>query len=92
MMNGDGTKEITGERLMSNENSIYCHDCQKILKRDLYIKLVEDDTNKPIPNVSYTLKNNKLEHSGTSDGSGMNLAEGLTSIPFTVKIDPPQPV
>ncbi|MGJ0579007.1 hypothetical protein ACR71G_13155 [Xenorhabdus bovienii] len=77
---------------MSNENSIYCHDCQKILKHDLYIKLVEDYTNEPIPNVPYTLTNKEMKHPGTSDGNGMNLEEGLTSTPFTVKINPSQSV
>ncbi|OTA14582.1 triacylglycerol lipase [Xenorhabdus beddingii] len=77
---------------MSNENSVYCHDCQKILKSDLYIKLVRDYTNEPISNVPYILTNKGLEHSGTSDGHGMNLEEGLTSTPFTIKINPSQAV
>ncbi|MDE9446824.1 hypothetical protein KKI93_21005 [Xenorhabdus bovienii] len=76
---------------MSDENSVYYHDCQKILKSDLYIKLVRDYTNEPIPNMPYTLTN-KMEHSGTSDGNGMNLEEGLTSTPFKVKINPAQTV
>ncbi|CBJ81771.1 Putative lipase protein [Xenorhabdus bovienii str. Jollieti] len=76
---------------MSNENSIYTHDCQKILKNDLYIKIIEDSTNTPIPNTPYTL-NSKMVHSGISDGQGIDLAEGLTSTPFTVKIEPPQSV
>ncbi|MCC8364966.1 hypothetical protein J8V57_01500 [Xenorhabdus sp. PB61.4] len=77
---------------MSDENSVYCHDCQKILKDDLYIKLVRDYTHEPIPNTPYTLTNKGQEHSGTSDGNGMNLEKGLTSTPFTVKINPSQSV
>ncbi|MBC8952976.1 hypothetical protein [Xenorhabdus sp. PB62.4] len=77
---------------MSDENSVYCHDCQAILKNDLYIELVRDYTNEPIPNVPYTLTNNKMVHSGTSDSDGINLEKGLTSTPFTVKIHPSQSV
>ncbi|MBD2812507.1 hypothetical protein ID853_16865 [Xenorhabdus sp. Vera] len=77
---------------MSNQNPIYSRDCQAILKDDLYIKLVDDSTNTPIPNVPYTLKNKEIEHSGTSDGHGMKLEEGLTSTPFTATIDPPKSV
>ncbi|MEQ1964669.1 hypothetical protein ABLB69_16185 [Xenorhabdus khoisanae] len=77
---------------MSNENSIYGHNCQEILKDDLYIKLVRDYTNEPIANVPYTLTNNKIVHSGTSDSDGINLEKGLTSTPFTVKINPSESV
>ncbi|CDH34215.1 hypothetical protein [Xenorhabdus bovienii] len=77
---------------MSNQNSVYSRDCQAILKDDLYIKLVEDSTNTPIPNVTYILKNKEIEHSGASDGQGMKLEEGLTSTPFTATIDPPKSV
>ncbi|CDH07522.1 conserved hypothetical protein [Xenorhabdus bovienii str. oregonense] len=77
---------------MSNQNSVYSRDCQAILKDDLYIRLIEDSTNTPIPNVLYTLKNKEIEHSGTSDGQGMKLEEGLTSTPFTATIDSPKSV
>ncbi|WP_340618320.1 hypothetical protein [Xenorhabdus entomophaga] len=77
---------------MSDESSIYGHNCQEILKNDLHIKLVRDYTNEPIANVPYTLTNNKMVHSGTSDSDGINLEKGLTSIPFTVKINPSESV
>ncbi|MDC9580709.1 lipase family protein [Xenorhabdus sp. PR6a] len=66
---------------MSNGNSIYCHDCQKMANNKIEIQLV-DEHNKPIANMPYTLKNHKMTRKGTTDGSGMIREEHLTAIPL----------
>ncbi|MEX0447568.1 hypothetical protein [Xenorhabdus sp. SGI246] len=77
---------------MSDKGQIYSCDCQEILKNDLYIKLVRDYTNEPIPDVPYTLINKGIKHEGTSDKDGMKLEKGLTSTPITAKIYPSKPI
>ncbi|WP_258087419.1 lipase family protein [Xenorhabdus bovienii] len=66
---------------MNNENSIYCHDCQKMLKNKIEIQLV-DEHNKPITNMPYMLKNRKTTRKGTTDGNGMIREEHLTASPL----------
>ncbi|MDE1476628.1 lipase family protein [Xenorhabdus bovienii] len=66
---------------MNNKNSIYCHDCQKILKNKIEIQLV-DEHNKPISNMPYTLKNSKTTRKGTTDGNGMIREEQLLASPL----------
>ncbi len=36
---------------MSNENSVYCHDCQKILKNWIEFQLV-DEQGKPLAGIT----------------------------------------
>ncbi|PHM69126.1 phospholipase A1 [Xenorhabdus kozodoii] len=66
---------------MNNENLIYCHDCQNMLKNKIEIQLV-DEHNKPITNMPYTLKNRKTTRKGTTDGNGMIREEHLTASPL----------
>ncbi|MDE9545105.1 hypothetical protein [Xenorhabdus bovienii] len=71
---------------MSNKNSIYCHDCQKMANNKIEIQLV-DEHNKPIANMPYTLKNHKMTRKGGTDGSGMIREENLTAIPLRLFLD-----
>ncbi|WP_237388355.1 lipase family protein [Xenorhabdus sp. Sc-CR9] len=71
---------------MSNKNSIYCHDCQKMANNKIEIQLV-DEYNKPIANMPYTLKNHKMTRKGGTDGSGMIREENLTAIPLRLFLD-----
>ncbi|MCP9268957.1 lipase family protein [Xenorhabdus sp. XENO-1] len=66
---------------MSNANSIYCHDCQAMLKNKIEIQLV-DEHNKPITNMPYTLKNSKTTRTGKTDGNGMIKEEQLLASPL----------
>ncbi|MDX8000872.1 lipase family protein [Xenorhabdus sp. Reich] len=66
---------------MSNTNSVYCHDCQDILKNKIEIQLV-DEHNKPISNMPYILKNRKVERKGMTDGNGMIREEKLLASPL----------
>ncbi|MBC8954967.1 hypothetical protein [Xenorhabdus sp. PB62.4] len=78
---------------MSNENSIYCPDCQKVAERVARIRLVADYTGKPIPNKEYTvLKGEAIVIQGVSDGNGVSSEEVLATIPLFVEISPRFPV
>ncbi|MEQ2027266.1 hypothetical protein ABLB84_16270 [Xenorhabdus szentirmaii] len=74
---------------MSDENSIYSHDCQQISECVSRIRLVADYTGKPIHNKEYTLlKGEAVVTQGVSDGNGVSSEEILTIIPLFVEISP----
>ncbi|MDC9604740.1 hypothetical protein WDV76_18220 [Xenorhabdus griffiniae] len=67
---------------MSNENSIYCHDCQKILKNWIEFQLV-DEQGKPLVGIPYKLKSRANQRTGKTDGKGILREEYLPSTPIT---------
>ncbi|MCP9270045.1 hypothetical protein M5U04_18655 [Xenorhabdus sp. XENO-1] len=78
---------------MNNENSVYCHDCQKVAERVAHMRLVADYTGKPISNKPFTLlKGEAIIIQGTSDGNGVSSEEVLTTRPLYVEISPRFPV
>lgn len=75
--------------MMSNDNSVFYPDCDKLAKRVARIRLVADYTGKPIPNKPFTLlKGEIIIIQGTSDGNAVSSEEVLTTAPYFVEISP----
>ncbi|CDL84825.1 lipase family protein [Xenorhabdus szentirmaii] len=72
---------------MSNENSIYSHNCPKILKHWVEIQLV-DEHNKPVANMPYTLTNYEYANhrKGVTDDNGLIREENLTACQLRLEI------
>jgi hypothetical protein len=71
---------------MSNANSVYCPDCEKMLKNKIEIQLV-DEHNKPITNMPYTLKNHKTTRTGKTDGNGWIREKNLLASPLRLSLN-----